>query len=322
MNHDRRSLETWARESAFRIEGVEKVVRLGELLTEVTRQPFLGPRLVLKGGTALNLAQQHPPRLSVDLDFNYVGAADRTTMLDERPEVEADLLRLARALGYRVRQSPDSHAGRKLRLDFLNVLGAPDRVEVDLNFLFRTPLAEVREAGLWQPGDLPPVRARMSHLHEIAAGKLCALLSRSAPRDLFDTARLPAALGPDWSAPGFRALFVGLSGVLDYALHTYGRAQLERATPERIAGQLVPMLRDGEHVSAESLVTSAWQAVAPLLELTEAEREFTDLLQVGVLRAELIYPDNAEMQARLARHPALLWKTQNAREHRSRRRRE
>lgn len=63
MNHDRRSLETWARESAFRIEGVEKVVRLGELLTEVTRQPFLDHRrpasAAAAAATPLRLAHRH-----------------------------------------------------------------------------------------------------------------------------------------------------------------------------------------------------------------------------------------------------------------------
>jgi hypothetical protein len=37
--------------------------------------------MVLKGGTALNLFVLDVPRLSVDIDLNYIGAADRETML-------------------------------------------------------------------------------------------------------------------------------------------------------------------------------------------------------------------------------------------------
>lgn len=318
MNHDRRSLESWARDSGYRTDSIEKVVRLGELLTEVTRHPFLGHRLVLKGGTALNLAQPRPPRLSVDLDFNYVGSAERSAMLAERPEVERDLLRLTRALGYEVRQSPDSHAGRKLFLGYRNVLGGADRVEVDLNYLFRTPLLPIRRAPLWQPGDLPPVDAAMSHLHEIAAGKLCALLARSAPRDLFDAARLPGLLAADWGSPGFRALFVGLAGVLEHPLHSYRREQLERATPERVAMQLAPMLPEHANVTAESLVAHAWPVVEPLVLLEPHEREFVDRMQGGEIHTELLFPADPAMQRRLAGHPALLWKAQNAREHRAR----
>jgi len=36
---------------------------------------------------------------------------------------------------------------------------------------------------------------------------------------------------------------------------------------------------------------------------------------VGDLRPELLFPDDSEISERLARHPALLWKAQNAREH-------
>jgi hypothetical protein len=57
-----------------------------------------------------------------------------------------------------------------------------------------------------------------------------------------------------------------------------------------------------------------------LLELAGEEREFTDRLQEGELCPELLFPDDTEMAGLLARHPALLWKVKNAREHRRTRR--
>jgi hypothetical protein len=41
--------------------------------------------MALKGGTALNLFHFDVPRLSVDIDLNYVGAIERDTMLAENP---------------------------------------------------------------------------------------------------------------------------------------------------------------------------------------------------------------------------------------------
>jgi len=41
-----------------------------------------------KDGTALNLFHFDVPRLSVDIDLNYVGAIDRDTMLAEKPKAE------------------------------------------------------------------------------------------------------------------------------------------------------------------------------------------------------------------------------------------
>ena len=74
-----------ARRTGYRAEALEKVVRLLDLLAEVQRHPLLSRVLVLKGGTALNLGFGRPRRLSVDLDFNYVGALERDEMERERP---------------------------------------------------------------------------------------------------------------------------------------------------------------------------------------------------------------------------------------------
>ena len=64
-------------ETGYRVEPLEKVVRLGELAGDIARHPFLGRVLALKGGTALNLCYGPTEALSVDLDDNYIGAIER-----------------------------------------------------------------------------------------------------------------------------------------------------------------------------------------------------------------------------------------------------
>jgi hypothetical protein len=66
----------------------EKVIRLGEFAADLFHHPFLGNVLTLKGGTVLNLCFGPPKRLSVDLDFIYVGHPEREIMLKERPKIE------------------------------------------------------------------------------------------------------------------------------------------------------------------------------------------------------------------------------------------
>ncbi len=48
------------------------------------------------------------PRLSVDIDVNYIGAADRDTMLAERPKIETALKqvvsRLEVVINFRLRR--------------------------------------------------------------------------------------------------------------------------------------------------------------------------------------------------------------------------
>lgn len=137
---DRDLIDALARESGFPPEPLEKVIRLGEVTALVTRHPLLSRVLALKGGTALNLFGGSPPRLSVDLDFNYVGALDRQEMLAERPDVERAMEAMARELKYRIQWSREEHAGRKIFLNYASVRGSGDRIEVDINFSQRLPL--------------------------------------------------------------------------------------------------------------------------------------------------------------------------------------
>ena len=63
------------------------------------------------------------PRLSVDIDLNYVGGADRATMLAERPRVEQALEQVFGRSGLAVKKSPTEYAGGKWRLSYTTALG-------------------------------------------------------------------------------------------------------------------------------------------------------------------------------------------------------
>jgi len=216
--------------------------------------------------------------------------------------------------------SRDEHAGRKYFLTYVSAQGTRDRVELDLNFLQRVPLRGVSTRTLWQPGDGDQPVAVTVSLEEICAGKLCARLDRSMPRDLYDATRLPAIAGNELKSASFRALFVAMAAVLDHPVYTYGRDRLERVSDEDVRTQLHPTLSRDERPDAEELKEGAWRVVAPLLTPTGREREFIDLMQRGEIKPELLFPDAPEMVERVRDHPALGWKAQNAREHAKRRR--
>ena len=98
------TLAVQAEATGFRPDMLEKVALLLQLLDTIRSHPFLKDKLVLKGGTDLNIFIFHFPRLSVDIDLNYMGAADRETMLLERPKVEEALQAVFSQEGYTVRR--------------------------------------------------------------------------------------------------------------------------------------------------------------------------------------------------------------------------
>lgn len=67
---------------------LEKVWHLLGLLEAINTDPYLESRLVLNGGTAINLFVFQLPRLSLDIDLNYIRSADKEVMFAERPIVE------------------------------------------------------------------------------------------------------------------------------------------------------------------------------------------------------------------------------------------
>ncbi len=317
MNRSRAWFDSAARETGFRADTLEKVVRLGELAGELARHPLLGSVLVLKGGTALNLCFGPPRRLSVDLDFNFVGSEDRDEMVERRPVVERSLDSLVRGRGYQLQWSRAEHAGRKAYLRYTSSAGVNDRIEVDLNFLHRVADDPAFSAELWQPADAERPSLQMVGIGELIAGKLCAPLERGAPRDLFDATQLPVVAGTEWGSARMRSLFVALAGRLNHPVHTYGAARWRRVDDRAVHEQLHPTLAHQTRPTGQELREAAWMVVEPLLALEPEEREYTDRLQAGDLRPELLFPADPETAARLARHPALLWKARNAQRHRA-----
>jgi len=308
-------VEGLAIETGFRSETIEKVIRLGELTADISRHPLLSRVLALKGGTALNLMFGLPVRLSVDLDFNYIGQEDREGMQADRPDVERAIVIIGEGQGYRVQQSRDAHAGRKIYFSYLNVAGTPDRIEIDLNFLFRIPLGEVTTRPLWQPPGVACPEVRVVPLEELFTGKLRATLDRAMPRDLFDTIRLPQYGEDIWNTLRLRRIHVALAATLMHPLYQYQEDRFERVTDRSIEEQLVPMLHSDERPVASELKEQAWSVVKPLVTLDDEEREYIDHVHAGELLPELLFPDDAEMVARLKRYPALLWKIENVKQH-------
>lgn len=316
-NLDPETIRTLSVETGFRAESLEKVIRLGGIASQIGPHPLLGSTLVLKGGTALNLFFGPPPRLSVDLDFNYVGAPDRDGMLRERPRIEKVVEDIGRSQGYLLQRSGDDHAGRKIYFSYVNLAGIRDRIEIDLNFVHRIGFGSTRKEPMWQPGEFPRPELTLAGLEDICAGKLCALMSRCRPRDLYDATRLPKIAIQFWHSHQFKRLFVAFSGMLDHPLHAYKRERLNRVDQAQVDMELVSMLAGRGPASASELVEQAWAAVGHLMDLDDAEREFVDRLQLGELRPELLFPDDALLADRVAQFPPLLWKVQNARKHKA-----
>ena len=298
---------------------LEKVVRLIGLLNLLNTHPFLKGRWVLKGGTALNLFFVDLPRLSVDIDLNYVGALDRDAMLEERPKVEQALQAVFARDGFNVRRMPTDHAGGKWTLGYQSSTGQPGNLEVDLNFMFRQPL--------WDPGRRDSIALGRYHavgipvlnVHELAAGKLAALLARTQARDLFDCRSIAQSLKLDPRL--LRIAFVAHGGMnrKDWRKVSINDIAFD---PEDLTAKLIPTLY-GSAVPTGVVATEYGQNllgqckayISSVLPLRKPELVFLNaLLDEGRIDASLL-TDDPELNRRIEIHPWLQWKALNVRRH-------
>jgi hypothetical protein len=136
----------------FQEATAEKVWRLVDVLRELQAHASTKNRLVLKGGTALNVFHLPTiPRLSVDLDLMATGfkeAAPDTTL---RRELIGEIQTILRKMGYEVGSTP-SGAACTFHVRYRNALGSAARVQSCLH----PSLGEsnIKQGHLTDPGSL------------------------------------------------------------------------------------------------------------------------------------------------------------------------
>ncbi|MDR0481710.1 MAG: nucleotidyl transferase AbiEii/AbiGii toxin family protein [Cellulomonadaceae bacterium] len=298
--------------SGFPAAGVEKVRRLAGVLNELDAEPMLAGRLALHGGTALNLFVLNLPRLSVDIDLNYIGAVHREAMLAERPGIEVAVSAIGRGLGYNVGRGPSSDSGGAFHLQYVGATG-PDHVKIDVNYRNRSPLLTPEQTTV-RLDDVTATFTIESAI-EVIAGKLRALVGRVVIRDLFDVYLI---------AEHFPRLFAGADQTLIRRIVLYYLAtsdpfprpfEIRHRFAHRsgdIKADLVPMLASGTAPQLETMIDRVDAFVADLaLPRDEVEAEFLSLAAMADLRPELLFAEfPATLTAALA-DPAGKWKMLN-----------
>ena len=316
-------LEAVARATGFPAVEVEKPARLLALLDDLAAHPYLGERVALFGGTALNMFLLDIPRLSFDLDLNYIGSADPNVMKAERPRFDAELASLAGAHGLEVRRRPGrkSHAGGKWVLPYQTAWGTRNTLSVDVNFVRRVPLWDPtrrssHRLGRWQATGVPVVDA-----HELAAGKLRAYCERGYPRDLYDAGLIPDLPGLDLDR--LRTAFVVFAAGSRKDWRSVDQNPPPRVSLTDLARELRPSLPEAEanllrRVYADRYRAELEQRAAVALRLVlpfrPAERAFLDQARGHAEVVPELLTDDPLLRQRIVAEPWLKWRMQKVQE--------
>ncbi len=311
------ALAAEAEATGFRPDVLETAVQLLSLLSALTRHPALRGKLALKGGTALNLFVFDAPRLSVDIDLNYVGAQQLSDMQNERPVIEAAVESAFRREDFVVGRMRSGHAGGGWSRRYPNAGGQYGRLEVDINFMYRLPLWPVTSRDSIKLGRWHATRIPIVDLHELAAGKLTALLARGRARDLFDSRLIFSLDGLDRQRLRLAFVVYGAMNRRDWRTVSetdvrFDAAELMRQLMPTLNREALPPDADPKEYGT-TLVDECQRDLKTLLPLNAAELAFLDrLLEHGEVEPALL-TSNAELQRRIRSQPLLDWKAQHIR---------
>jgi predicted nucleotidyltransferase component of viral defense system len=294
-----------ANETGFRTGPLETLFRLVELLNRLGVQ--FANELSLRGGTALNLLYLDVPRLSVDIDLDYVGTADPAEAQRRRPELLSEIEEIARQAGYDVVRERPSYAMAHLRLAYVDASGLSGQLKLDVNFLDRVPVLPPERVVLRHPfgDDIPASDVQTLALPELAASKAIALVRRALARDLFDVAMLSTLAGLDDDLLRI-ALVVRGASYPPPSPAEYSADVVEQIQPSRWRSEVVALARRPVPVTLDAAKAQAAELLHRAFALTDDHREFLRLLDRGELRPELL--PGTDLRDRVGANPGLLWR--------------
>lgn len=313
MQWDRMTLGRMAKEMGFVRDTLEKVCRLADVLKFMEEDELLAESIALKGGTAINLTIFNLPRLSVDIDLDYCKSIDRTEMLTDRETITNKIKKYMAANGYILSpRSKSYHALDSFVYEYINCGGVRDNLKIEINYMLRCHVLPVARREVSLPWNQDKFTVLSVAPIEIFASKTVALLTRTAPRDLYDMHNVVKYGLFDESEEIMLhkcAVFYSAIGA-EHPPVEFELDQIEKVSAQQIKRDLNPVLRRGETFSLEDVQKEVRDYLATILILTKEEETFWQAFAEGKYCPKLVFGEGQELQ-NILMHPMALWKCKN-----------
>lgn len=306
---DKAYLDNLSRETDFLRDPLEKVYRLIDILGAIVSAPGIQGNLALKGGTALQFIYLDFRRLSVDIDFNYIGSVKRDKMMEDRKTIHKMLSRIFQEFNYKLGNNFSFHALEQYVLTYENCVGNNDRMKVEINYLERLPVVPIIQKPMKHPfdflegGPIPTFR-----YEELAAQKTRALIARATPRDLYDL-YLISKHSESFDLDLYRKLTLFYLCLNPDDIRKISLELIDDIDDKDIKRHLAPMLRRREYaVDLEEMKKACLKMVEPVLCLTDEELDFLEeFYERNSFKQKLLFGD-IELDSNLIEHPGLKWR--------------
>ena len=144
FSYDKNYISKRASELNFVRDTLEKAYRLADILEYLNTNPLLKVSLALKGGTAINLTIFNLPRLSVDIDLDFLKPVGKEEMLQQREMINNDILKYMESSGYSLNpRSKTTYSLDSKIFDYINLGGNKDNIKIEINYSMRNHVGKL-----------------------------------------------------------------------------------------------------------------------------------------------------------------------------------
>ncbi len=313
----REYIENISKKTGFIGSTLEKVDRLIRIVEWMNSDEKLNKLLALKGGTAINTAVFNFPRLSVDIDLDLTENLSKEEMIKERDTIHNLLVNYLNSNNYKINmeKSKDVYALDSIVAEYIDIKGNIDNIKIEINYMNRVHILETKRIDV--STDVfkdKHLTIHCIHPIEIYATKLCALLSRTTARDLYDVYTLSKYdLFDDEEKKLLKQCFMlEYIAVNDYKLKDMKIDNIERLKRQDIKTKLLPTLKDRNprNSNIDEMKQVVREYLKDILIVDDKTKEFYDKFQKGIYEPELLF-DNEEIIERIKKHPMIIWKLNN-----------
>lgn len=309
MIYDKNFLGRKAKELGFVRDTFEKVCRLADILIFIENDQLLKDKIALKGGTAINLTMMDLPRLSVDIDLDYVGSLDREQMLADREEINTHLFKYLKANDYNLSLKSKSYFALDSRVyEYKNAGNVKDNLKIEINYMLRTHALELQKRQINLQWLSDPINVLCVNPIEIFGTKIVALLTRAAARDLYDVYNMiqyRLFKGDDLKELEKCVAFYSAVGA-EHAPTGFRLDNIDSITMQKIKTDLYPVLRNSERFNLKNTQEIIKIYLMDNFRTNENIIEFWNSFNKGIYKPELLF-DGLELE-RVKEHPMAIWK--------------
>ena len=309
-------IENISKETGFIQSTLEKVERLIRILEWMNSDEKLNKLLALKGGTAINTAVFNFPRLSVDIDLDLTENLKKEEMIKERENIHNLLINYLKTNNYKINleKSKNVYALDSIVAEYVDIKENVDNIKIEINYMNRVHILETKKikvsTDVFKDKHLT---IRCIHPIEIYAAKLCALLSRTTARDLYDVYTLTKYdLFDDEKTLLKQCFMLEYIAINDYKLKDMKIDNIEKLKRQDIKTKLLPTLKDRNprKSNVDEMKQVVREYLKDILVVDDNVKEFYDKFQKGIYEPELLFEDK-EIIERIKEHPMIIWKLSN-----------